>query len=285
MFNIFFLLLLFVCNILNCNDSVSADYADHQIEHLNWKENGFLSLSSSNAKLNIPEGHMAVIDKEAKVLNEILGNIPKEDLEVIVCQKELNYWIYFHYSDTGYVCINDWKIDPKLYLEAFSKGADQINESRRKKGINDEVHVLGWVREPTLDRENYRIRWAIELQVGPLKTINYVAILLGRYGYETITFAGNSITKNELETIFHAFQFNQGSRYEDYVEGDRKADYGISELVASFAVGNKITKQSNIFLWIKKLSLYFLVCLGIIVLVIKKYFFTEHKKHDNLEIK
>ena len=129
---------------------------------LDWKGDGTHNLPLSHSTLVVPEGYSAVIGEEAVKCNKIFGNTTEKAIESIVISDDFQNEIYFSYCNSGYISIDDWKsINPKDLLSEISKNTEKVNVERRKNGFG-ELHVVGWVQEPSLDKHSNTVFWAIE---------------------------------------------------------------------------------------------------------------------------
>ena len=74
-----------------------------------------------------------------------------------------------------------------------------------------------------------------------VEVINAIALKLGRFGYERITWIGDPTlyqSSNDLALAVKDFNFDQGARYGDYEVGkDRLAAYGVAGLVGGIIAG------------------------------------------------
>lgn len=226
---------------------------------LNWKTEGRHQLPLSNSTISIPCGYALVTGNDAIAIYTIEGEPVNEFLEAyVVDSSNFDSSVVFQNIKTGYVSIDDWKeIDPKELLEEIIKNTEEDNKERRKRG-STELHVIGWVQQPTLDQNTNTVFWAIEADSGDNENlINSVAIRLGREGYEKITWITSQSSYvpfgGHLDTMLRAHSFDPGYRYNDYKKGDKLAGYGIATLVAA-TVGGKVVKASGIAVLLKKLG-------------------------------
>lgn len=211
---------------------------------LDWKFDGSHPLQNSHSSISIPDGYALVLGSDADAIYKNIGEPAVESLEAYVCNlSNLDNAVLFQNFQIGYVSTDDWKdIDPKALLSAIIENTEEGNKERLKNG-NSEMHTLGWIQEPTLDKHSNTVYWAIELDRGENENIiNAVALRLGREGYEEITWvtpiSAYVPLGGELEVMLRAHRFDAGYRYDDYKAGDRIAEYGIAALVAA-SMGEK----------------------------------------------
>ena len=156
----------------------------------------------------------------------------------------------FAYVDSGFVSLDDWtEIDPKQLLEGFRKGAEEDNEYRRCHN-GEEIHVIDWIQEPTLDRSISTVYWAIEVEGGTgERVVNSMALRLGRKGFELLNWVTDNASYKhfggDLDVMLRAHSFDAGFHYSDRISSDKVASYGIAGLVAA-TVGAKFGKAAVI---------------------------------------
>lgn len=220
-----------------------------------WKYEGRYKLPMSHSTLSLPEGHMLLIGEEARKLRELMGEKDSE-IEAVVLDDNFKDDVIFCFSGDGYVSIDDWQqVDSKELLKSIRELTEEANKERRKIGIG-ELHVVGWIQEPTLDRHTNTVYWAIEgLEEDGGSMVNSMALRLGRSGYELITWVSDKESHvnfgGKLDVMLRAHSFDPGFRYKDYTTGDKVAGYGIATLVAGI-VGGKVVKAGGIAVLLKK---------------------------------
>jgi uncharacterized membrane-anchored protein len=249
---------------------------DQKFFSLDWKESGRHNLLQSNSTISLPNDYLLLIGEEAKKGITIYDVSNTEDVEAVVYDNTLQNTIIFEYLKSGYVPIDDWsEVDPNSLLKEISEATEETNEERRKRGI-EEVHVTGWLKEPTLDKHTNTVYWAIEGECdNKSKFVNSIALRLCRYGFERVTW----ITQKEsyasfgdhLDVMLHAHSFNPGYCYVDFVKGDEVAGYGIAALVAA-TVGGKVAKATGLAIILKKAGTLIFAAIAALFLKIKGIF-------------
>src|SRR5205814_1908667 len=103
------------------------------------------------------------------------------------------------YRATGYVKDDDaGSMNAASILKDMRESAEQMNESRREKGVS-EIEVVGWSKEPKYDRGSHTLSWAIigkEKGTGQ-EFLNDTAIVFGRFGMMDCTVIGD-VPKAEM---------------------------------------------------------------------------------------
>lgn len=251
---------------------------------LDWKETGTYKLPKSNSTIAIPEGYQLLIGEEAIKGRKLDGETENQNLEAAVYDADLENVILFENFKGGYVSLDDWEdLDSKSLLRSISEKTEEANKERKKNGIA-ELHVVGWIQEPILDKHTHTVYWAIEGESDEGAIINSVALRLGRNGFEKLVW----VTQKEsyvpfgghLDVMLRSHSFEPGYRYGDYKKGDQIASYGIATLVAA-TVGGKIVKAGGIILLFKKLGGF--IFAGIMALFYKcKNIFTNKKEGQDV---
>jgi uncharacterized membrane-anchored protein len=159
---------------------------------------------------------------------------------------ELIYEWYPH----GFIKSDDWTdVDPDSFLEQMKERDAEANKIRVQKGIPI-LNTTGWRQKPTLNQDTHTVSWGIEgTDSNGGKILNFVALKLGRYGFEKILWIVEPKDigdRNDLLLAINAHLFDNGARYTDYIAAtDHTAEYGIAGLVAG-VIGVKILKVAGI---------------------------------------
>jgi len=251
------------------NEDVLAFWA------LNWKTTGSHKLPESNSTLSIPTGYKLLIGEEARTARSLSSDdLADPNLEAIAFDETINHTILIENVKIGYVSLDDWEeLDVKGLLDSVIENTNISNVERRKKGFNA-LQVIGWVNEPTLNREKNTIYWSIELQSeGRENIINSIALKLGRNGYERFNWITTKnlydASNNHLETILKSFSFDPGFQYSDYTLTDELAEYGIASVVAA-TIGGKLIQATGALFFLKKFAGALLVAISTLLYKLKQ---------------
>jgi uncharacterized membrane-anchored protein len=232
---------------------------EDQITALHWIKSGTIGFSASSSRVSLPPGFIGINGQDARTYEEITQGHPDNDTEAVLLDKDDNE-VVFEYFPSGFITIDDWQdLDPKGLIREISDNTEAANAKRREKGV-PELHVIGWVQEPSFDRTTKTVFWAINAKSSDgTSVVNSVALRLGRSGYEKVIWitdlANFKPSGGVLDTMLRAHSFDPGQRYDDHVEGDKLAGYGIAALVGAVA-GAKLVKIgafAAILLFAKKL--------------------------------
>jgi uncharacterized membrane-anchored protein len=218
-----------------------------------------------------------VTGSDAKRADEIVNGENSSDVEGFLDYHDGSV-LYLSYDDAGYVTADDWKdVKPDEILQSIKDNTENGNEERVKNGASP-LHVDGWVRPPTFDENRKSLSWIIKAHDDQGETLNAVALQLGRHGYERFTYATEASQADsalsKLDALVADYQFKPGSRFADYVSGDKLAGYGLAALVATGA-GATLVKTgalAALLLFAKKFIILILAGLAALFNGIKRMF-------------
>jgi uncharacterized membrane-anchored protein len=174
------------------NGSAAADQpvlTDEQrtdaIIHLNWLQPGTYKLPASHSTIALPEAYMMVRGEDARQLLTLAAEAD-DAAEAVVMSPHFKDEIVFENTSEGYVAVDDWAdVDPVKMLDAIRENTEEANAERRRQGVG-EMHVVGWLQRPTLDRNTATVYWALEGAGPDNHVVNSIALRLGRDGYERV---------------------------------------------------------------------------------------------------
>lgn len=224
---------------------------DAAYDALHWQtETREYQLPRSHAVIKLPSGYAVLLGADAERYSWLNSGIEFPDTEALITYNSGNASaeVYYEWRDEGYVADSDWEdVDPAGLLQEYRDGTEAGNKERVANGFKP-MHVVGWLEQPTYNKETRTVTYAIELGDDEGTWVNAVALRLGRKGYTEFTWVGpvsafkNSGSRPDLLNLAlakHAFE--EGHRYADFTEGDKVASYGIAGLVAT-ALGAKFGK-------------------------------------------
>lgn len=146
--------------------------------------------------------------------------------------------VLVRYEQDGHVLDEDAaSIDYDDVLKGMKEAVEENNEERTKQGYAA-IHLTGWAEPPHYDQSAHKLYWAKTLaDDGGRQTLNYEIRVLGRQGVLQLSAVSSSSqlaeVKREMPAMLAAVEFNQGSRYTDFVkDSDSLAAYGIGALIA-----------------------------------------------------
>jgi uncharacterized membrane-anchored protein len=202
------------------------------LAELKWVKGPSTEQVAGNSQLVVPEGFVFLDVANTDKFLELNQNIPGGN-EVMIAPESLQWSAYLSFSDEGYVK-DDEKIDADELLKAMKEGTEQANQERRRRGWG-ELHVLNWAVPPAYNSTNKRLEWATLLQSDGGRSANFSTKVLGRNGHTSVILVSSEEdlpdARPQLEQVLAGYSFNQGSRYADWVPGDKVAEYGLAALV------------------------------------------------------
>lgn len=230
---------------------------------LKWVDGQQVTLPVSHGSLKAPDTEKQLVGPDAVSLWEILNGVDAPPgTEATLYNPGTKELVFFQKIDDGYVRLDDWgDVDADAMLKAVSENTETSNERRRAAGI-PAVHVVGWLERPHLDRATNTVQWAFEAKDDESNLlVNRITLMLGRDGFEKLTWAGDKTTGGDLLRVARAsFNFPVGGLYTDFQSGDKVAEYGIAGLVAA-VLGVKTMAKLGLFAVLLAFGKKFLVLL------------------------
>lgn len=207
------------------------------VKALTWRNGESLTLPVSRGTLKAPDTISQLVGGDATSLWEILNAAEAPPgTEAALFEPKTEALVFYQKISDGYVRLDDWnEVDADAMLKSVSEATEAGNATRQKAGLTA-IHVVGWLERPHLDRATNTVHWSFEAtdeKHGSL--VNSVALVLGRDGFEKLTWIGNKddLGKGLLKTAQASFTFPSGGLYADFKAGDKVAEYGIAGLVAA----------------------------------------------------
>ena len=144
----------------------------------------------------------------------------------------------------------------------------------------ESVKVLDWINKPIYESNSHVFSWSYNIQTTDKYFDMYQAEVLGREGVIGFTYVFNSkeraLREPLVDNMIHSIKYNEGSRYEDYVEGsDKLSSLGLAGLVTGGVVAKKLGLLAIIFGFVVKFGK--LIALAITPILI---FFKLKKKNS-----
>ncbi len=225
-----------------------------KIQALDWQvEPGKYQLTGSNASVTTTSEEYLLKGTEAHKymrISEGHDGFKPDALIVRVDGPSQDTQVLFTYHDIGYVKMDDWEehIDKDELLKEIQKSTEAANKIK-EKGY-PKLYVDGWAQEPYLDKANAIVYWAIAAHTSEGSSIvNAKAMKLGRKGFAEIVWMGNpnqfANAQQSLSPSLAAYQYDEGSKYADYVPGtDTVAAVGAGALAYKLITGKAAAKTS-----------------------------------------
>lgn len=219
---------------LGQDNSSSADgqQIGQQIEGLNWQTGPKAVAIAGNSTLQLPQGYTFLDQAGTREFEKLTQNLANGD-EVLVSPKTHDWVAFIEFSGEGLVK-DDEKIDANALLATLRHNNDTANEERRHRGW-DTLQIAGWAQPPQYNSTTKRLEWAMTLEGGGTRSVNFATKILGRHGFTTVVLAcgvdDEPAAVAQLNQLLTGYRFNDGERYADWRPGDKVAAYGLGALV------------------------------------------------------
>jgi len=242
------------------------------------------------AEINIPAGYRFTGREGAKRFMELTQNPPTgHELGVLIPDKKNEkdpFWfVVFEFQEVGYIKDDEKdKLDAGSLLSSIREGNEAANKVRKERGWST-LDIVGWEKQPFYDPNTHNLMWAIRARTPGQQdeVVNYSTRVLGRRGTMNVDLVLDpqlvSTVMPEFDNLIGGFTYKQGSRYAEFVKGDKVAAYGLTALIAG-GVGAGLVKSGLLG------KLWKLIVFGVLALVslikkifaaIKRMFSTEEK--------
>jgi uncharacterized membrane-anchored protein len=213
---------------------------------LHWQRALNVNLPLSRSFIRELPGSVIVTGPEAITAGKLLGLGNIGNAEALTFDPTTQMFVIFYYAPIGFASTSNWTtIDDDRLLHKTEEITETENAHRRLAGT-EEVHVIDWIQKPILNPETQTVSWVIKVDEAGNFISNVVALKLGRYGFERLTFADQAddvfAINRKLESVLNALEFHNGARYSDYVPGlDRNAVEGVSGIVNDTILGRAVS--------------------------------------------
>lgn len=233
-----------------------AEQAPAAPEHVLNPMSGRIPLPAAGATLEVGDAHRFYAPDDARtILVDIWGNPPETAdgvLGMILPTSEAEDWAaVITYAASGYVSDKEADaIDYAALLREMQEETRAASRQRAKEGYGT-VELIGWAEPPRYDAVEHKLFWARELLFnGEQRELNYDMRVLGRSGVLNLNFLASidqlDAVKAAAPRVLAIANFDEGSRYADYRQGDKTAAYGLAGLIAGGA-GLAAAKKLGLF--------------------------------------
>ncbi|MEW6348157.1 MAG: DUF2167 domain-containing protein [Thermodesulfobacteriota bacterium] len=238
---------------------------------IDWLQGPAVAKLSDMAEVKLPEGFMFARADDARRLMEAIHNIPSGREVGLVTKPGDNWYAVFEFDDVGYVKDDEKaNLDADAMLKAIKQGNEEGNKERQKRGWPT-MTIVGWDQAPFYNAQTHNLEWAIRGESSAQPVVNFNTRILGRKGVMRVTLVTDPNRLNEnlpaYRELMGNFEFKSGSRYAEFVQGDKVAQYGLTALVVGGA--GVVAAKAGVFKWLWKV----LLAVGIgLVALLKKWF-------------
>ncbi len=204
------------------------------MQSIPWEQGPCTSKIGNIAEIKVPAGFVFAGAKDTQKLMEAMQNEPHPNQLGLVMSKEQGWFILFEWDEIGYVKDNE-EIDPDALYKAMLENEKVSNEGRAERGWN-RMYLQRWFVKPSYnaDTNNLEYGTAFKVENYPEETVNFCTKILGRRGVMLCTLVldpGQSAAVAENRRLLADFAYVKGGRYDEFVAGDKVAEYGLAALV------------------------------------------------------
>ncbi|MDF2153355.1 DUF2167 domain-containing protein [Vibrio sp. CAU 1672] len=241
---------------------VSQIAAADVFDDLNWEYTGEYDVPNQNATIQVMDDQGLLRGHDAALAEEEINGVPSSPNAVLFNNDYTRYVITE--EKLGFVKMDDWEdnIDAQAMLDELVEGTEEDNKHRK----NGQLFIDGWAQEPTLDKNQATMYYALKLHDDQNNHIvNARAMKLSREGYSQITWIGEESqflsAEESLAPILEQLKYKAGFTYQDFVpETDTVAAVGAGALMYKLVTGKVVGKGG-------------LAILGVVLAMAKKFWF------------
>ncbi|WP_263367017.1 DUF2167 domain-containing protein [Edaphobacter bradus] len=254
---------------------------------IEWHKGPYQAHLGQVAEIKIPEGYAFTDSAGTRRFMELTHN-PSSSGElglIIPISKEDDskgsWFLIFDFDEVGYISDSEKSsLDADKILASLKANTERGNEFRREKGWAA-FHLTGWQQPPFYEEKTHNLTWATlgngeDDKEG--KTVNYSTRILGRRGAMSVDLVLDPSQLDQVlpayQQLLNGFSFSAGSRYSEFVKGDKVASYGLTALIAGGAAAAvvKTGLLSKLLAGIAALWKFILVGLVALGSAIKRFF-------------
>jgi uncharacterized membrane-anchored protein len=209
---------------------------------ISWQAGPATGSLGDIAQIAIPEGFRFTGQAGTRRFLELTQN-PTSGSELGILLPESaedgRWFVVFEFNGIGYVKDDEKNsLDADGMISSIRRGTEAANEERKRRGWST-MNIDGWHTPPFYDTRTNNLTWAIKGSTPEGSVVNYSVRLLGRRGVMNVDLV---LAPEEVDAVVPAFEkvmggfsFKPGSRYAEFVQGDKVAAYGLTALVAGGA--------------------------------------------------
>jgi uncharacterized membrane-anchored protein len=215
---------------------------------IEWHKGPYRAHLGTIAEIDIPKGYAFADNEGTRRFMELTHNPSSEsELGIIIPIGEAgvssNSWfLLFDFDEIGYVSDSEKSsLDADKILASLQKNTERANGLRKEKGWAA-FHLSGWQKAPFYDERSHDLTWATLGNSDDPKegqTVNYSTRILGRRGAMSVDLVLDPTQLDQVLPVYQqlltGFSFTPGSRYSEFVKGDKVASYGLTALIAGGA--------------------------------------------------
>lgn len=205
------------------------------------------------AEIQLPEKYAAADGDDTRRIMEAMQNPPTGREVGVVFPGEFDWYAVFEYDDIGYVKDDEkHALDADAILQSIRRGTEESNKERSKRGWSP-LTIVGWEQPPHYDEQTHNLTWAVRAENRGEPVVNYNTRLLGRKGVMRVTLVTDPqslpTVLPRFRTLVDGYSFAKGSRYAEWVPGDKVAKVGLTALVTGGAAALAVKSGLLKYLW------------------------------------
>ncbi|MFC3909777.1 DUF2167 domain-containing protein [Legionella dresdenensis] len=247
---------------------------------------------ADQATIDLPAGYLFIPKAQTEKLMAAWGAQAENLRYVQGCilpdQFDIGWMIPITFRNDGYISDTDAKnSNMENILKDIKKAAKGVNKERVSQGYSS-LDIIGWKKKPSYQAETHRFEFAVAIksQDNTENSILNTVGTLGREGWLGTTMIvpaeDYEATYPHLGKILNTIKFNEGKRYQDYVEStDKKASYTLTALIA----GTMAAKKFGLFAILGALLIKFGKLLALVPVLIaarfRKMFSRKKRETEN----
>jgi len=247
-----------------CSTSMGQEKPPSPLANIKWQKGPSVASLGNIAEVRLPEGFMFAGAGDTRLLMEAMEN-PTSGSELgLLGPENLDWFVVFEFDEAGYIRDDEKdKLDADAMLKSIRAGNEEGNKERQKRGWAT-MTIVGWEQPPHYDPATHNLEWAIRGESQGKPVVNYNTRILGRRGVMRATLVTDpgtlAQTLPSFKTVLGGYAFKQGSRYEQYVSGDKVAKYGLTALVTGGAAA--VAVKTGLFKYLWKLIVVIFIAIG-----------------------
>jgi uncharacterized membrane-anchored protein len=279
---VFVFVAIFSCGTLFAFD----DTKPNSPSGIEWHKGPYRAHLGSVAEIDIPQGYAFTDNAGTRRFMELTHNPSSENelgLIIPIDQDDSSrgWFLLFDFDEVGYISDSEKSsLDADKILASLKTNTEKANEFRREKGWAA-FHLTGWQQAPFYDERTHDLTWATignsdDLKEG--KTVNYSTRILGRRGAMSVDLVSDPVQLDRVlpayRQLLSGFGFSPGSRYAEFVRGDKVASYGLTALIAGGAAAAAVKTGLLSKLVAGLLALWKFILVGLVAIgsAIKRFF-------------
>ncbi len=269
--------LLLAVLLFNATPAFAAqDDVQSVVREVKWVKGPSTGQLGEIAEVRVPSQYVFANGTDTQRLMESMHNLITGKEIGFLSPNSAEWFMVFEFDETGYVPDSEKNdLDGDAMLKTMIANTEESNKERAKRGWAP-YKVIGWHKAPYYDQATHNLEWALILESEGKRVVNWNTRLLGRSGVMRVTLVADPSViqriKPQYTQALADFSFKKGHQYEEFRQGDKMAEYGLTALVVGGATAAAV--KTGAFKWLWKLIV---VAFGGISVLFKKLFSRKNK--------